>query len=124
MPHKLPYLEMALSCLAVPIFGIVGLILDFTCSCWFPYNTSSCDAYSPLGMAFAYFLCLPLYLMQKFAPGDFAPIDQIFTTKGGWLALWLYYFVLISLGLNMARGVRRRRANSRNTARGSRHSVS
>lgn len=60
---------------------------------------------SLLPVLLVYGLCWPVIAIGKmvYGPGFISNFDPILVQKFGWLALWAYYYVLVSAGCSLYR---------------------
>jgi hypothetical protein len=86
------------SFLAMGILGGGGIFLYLMSNCWVSGN--ECAAYNPVGIFVAYILSWPIFLMQKLffkSMENISNFDPVVFGKCGWLALWFYYYLLVSI---------------------------
>ena len=88
--------KLGVSLLAAIILGGGGLFLYLVSTC---FNGQDCAAYSPVRIFAARLLSFPIFLMQQIFFGSVDNVtnfDPIIWGKQGWLALWAYYYLLVS----------------------------
>lgn len=100
--------KIILSIILAFVFGIMlGLFLYIDGTCWFSEG-NTCAAYSPLQIFFAYLFSWPILLMQKLMVGNYNNFDSVIEYKFGWLAILLYYYLLVGfIGLLINKNIQR-----------------
>ena len=89
--------KAAVSLVASFLLGTGGLFVYLSGIC---VHDHDCAAYSPWKVFAAYVLSLPIFVLQKifFGSVDNVPnFDPVVVGKYGWLALWVYYYLIVSL---------------------------
>jgi hypothetical protein len=95
------------SAAAAAIFGYTALLLYSFSYCW--NGATDCMAYSPTRRWIAFLLAPPIFLMQRWLFGtvnDVANFDPVLFGKFAWVALWAYYFVIVSAALHLVKRYR------------------
>jgi hypothetical protein len=92
-------MKLAVSLLATIAFGGLGIGL-------YLYFVSLHHAEGPTPTIIAYALCWPVILLGRMSngPGPIDNFDLIVWHKFGWLALSLYYYLIVSLIVALRRG--------------------
>jgi hypothetical protein len=89
--------KLLLSAVTTVILGAGGLFLYFFSTC-FAEAGHDCAAYSPFGVFVAYVLSWPVLALQViFSPGlaNHQNYDFVLFHRGGFLALWVYHYMLV-----------------------------
>ena len=98
MIFKPTWKKILSSLLSYIIAVFLGFNLYFSSICLTSGN--DCVAYSPLKIFLAKILWLPIFVKQKFFYGytdNVSNLDPIFFGKFGWLVLFLYYYLIVSI---------------------------
>jgi hypothetical protein len=79
------------------LLGQGGLYVYLSGVC---FHDHDCAAYSPWKVFAAHVLSWPIFVLQKisFGTGDNVPnFDPVVIGKYGWFAVWVYYYLIVSL---------------------------
>jgi hypothetical protein len=85
------------------LLGLGGLFVYLSGVC---FHDHDCPAYSRWKVFAAHVLSWPIFVLQKifFGSVDNVPnFDPVVIGKYGWLAVWVYYYLLVSLAGHVMR---------------------
>ncbi len=89
--------KAAVSLVAGFFLGLGGLFVYLSSVC---FHDHDCAAYSPWKVFVSYVLSWPIFVLQKifFGTVDKVPnFGPVVIGKYGWLAVWVYYYLIVSL---------------------------
>jgi|SRR5579859_448086 len=91
------WIKLAIALFSAGLLSMAGFYLYFNGSCW-SSPANDCAGYSPTQLFFAYLFSWPVFLIQKVSTGSAysSNYDRAVFHEFGWLALWAYYYTIVS----------------------------